>query len=70
MSETTEWQFSSVRMTVWIRIVGRVVIDAAPIVRKFIGQDVENLELWMMRQGIFRRSKLRTDLDQRLRSLK
>lgn len=48
-----EWQFSSERMTVLVVECEGVVTDAAPIVRRFIGQSVDRLESWMRRQGGF-----------------
>jgi hypothetical protein len=57
-SKTPEYQFSSLRMTVWLSVSDGVIQDAAPVVRKFIGQPAANLEAWMQRQGGFRKHYL------------
>ena len=53
---------SSRRMTVCVttepvpdinRMKRQIIIEAPPIVRKFIGQPLLNLVLWMRRQGGF-----------------
>ena len=51
---TTSWWLSSETMTVQVDEENDVVVDAAPIVRKFIGQPMINLVRWMKRQGGFR----------------
>ena len=55
----TEWWFSSEKMTVWVK-TGKhgIIIDGAPIIKKFSGQPLENLERWMKRQGGFKKEKL------------
>lgn len=58
MLTVEEYQFSSLRMTVWLSIGDGVIQDSAPIVRKFIGQPVVNLEAWMQKQGGFRKHHL------------
>lgn len=45
------FQFSTKAMTMLVVCQNGVIIKAAPIVRKFIGQPTDNLTLWMMRQG-------------------
>lgn len=52
------WWFSSSRMTFDVLVHGGVIIDAAPIARKFVGQPVTNLERWMRRQGGLRIERL------------
>jgi len=46
----TFW-LSSPRMTVRVRVRGKIIIDAAPVVRVFIGQPLPNLVQWLQRQG-------------------
>lgn len=53
----SKWWLSSRRMTVVVEEQGNLVVDAAPIVRKFIGQPLENLTRWMRRQGGYREHK-------------
>lgn len=48
---TISWWLSNQRMTVKVVLRDRVIIDAAPIVRKFIGQPFQNLVGWMKRMG-------------------
>jgi hypothetical protein len=52
------WQLSSRRMTVFVATENKVITDAAPVVRKFVGQPIDNLELWLSRQGGFERRQL------------
>lgn len=50
---------STVKMTFWARVDARgVVVDSAPIARKFIGQPFENLRGWLARQGGLRIERL------------
>lgn len=44
---------SSKRMTVLADVQDGLVVKAAPVVRKFIGQPLVNLVRWMKRQGGF-----------------
>lgn len=53
----SEWWLSSRRMTVVVEERDGIVVDAAPIVRKFIGQPLENLTRWMRQQGGYREHK-------------
>lgn len=46
-----ERQLSSPKMTVWIKTKGPMIIEAAPIVRKFVGQYWTDLLAWMRKQG-------------------
>lgn len=56
----THWWLSSERMTVLVALdERRVIVDAAPIVRRFIGQPASRLGDWMRRQGGFRLVRLR-----------
>ena len=51
----TEWHWlSSRRMTVGVRTENGLIVEAAPIVRKFIEQPLANLQGWMRRQGGYR----------------
>lgn len=46
------WWFSNDRMTFGVTTNGEhIIIDAAPIARKFIGQPLTNLAKWMKRMG-------------------
>ncbi len=47
---TYEWVFSTPKMTVWVREVDGMVVDCAPIVKRFIGQEVCALLGWLTRQ--------------------
>lgn len=56
---TTEWWWlSSEAMTVGVTTESRVIVRASPIVRRFIGQPLENLVRWMRGQGGFRMERL------------
>jgi len=47
-----EWWVSCDRFTVWVQVDERAVItDAAPIVRRFIGQPLQNLKRWANKFG-------------------
>jgi hypothetical protein len=50
MSERRYW-LSSLKMTVGATTVAGVITETAPITRKFVGQPLENLVVWMRRQG-------------------
>lgn len=56
---TQEWQLSSHRMTVFVATKNKTIVDAAPIVKKFVGQTIDRLEFWLSRQGGFERRQLR-----------
>jgi hypothetical protein len=47
------WWLSCSRFTVGVEIKDGVIVDAAPIVRKFIGQPTRNLGRWMRGIGGF-----------------
>ena len=47
----TDWWVSNPRMTFWVRTHDEVIIDAAPIARRFVGQPFRNLVRWMRRIG-------------------
>lgn len=49
---------STERMTVAVQVSDGLIRDAAPIVRKFIGQRPEALGAWMRKQGGFRAARL------------
>ena len=54
------WYLSSKQMTVGVETdkTGRIV-NSAPIVKKFIGQPLANLEVWMKKQGGYRKEELK-----------
>lgn len=53
------WWFSSNRMTVFVEVSeDGVVVQTAPVTRKFVGQPVANLERWMRKQGGFRKKEI------------
>lgn len=53
------WYYlSSTKMTVAVRVEGNRIVEAAPIVRRFLGQPPERLGIWMRRQGGFVAKKL------------
>jgi hypothetical protein len=46
------WWLSNSRMTVRVRTDdNHVIVETAPIVRKFRGQPLENLTRWLRRMG-------------------
>lgn len=45
------WWLSNEKMTVRVVTRGKIIIDAAPVVRKFIGQPFNNLAHWMNRMS-------------------
>jgi hypothetical protein len=57
------WWLSSNRMTVVVMTVEysgghEIITEAAPIVNKFVGQPLGNLERWMRKQGGFEKYRL------------
>ena len=54
------WWFSSLRMTVKVATRDGVIVEAAPIVRKFIGQRGQDLVAWMKTHGGFKWAQLET----------
>lgn len=56
------YRLSSEKMTVMVTVRGKaqVIITAAPVVRIFIGQRLDNLQRWMRRQGGFEQQELVT----------
>lgn len=49
------WWMSCTRMTVQVEIDNRqVIVQAAPVVRRFVGQHIERLADWMRTLGGFR----------------
>jgi hypothetical protein len=48
------WWLYTERMTVVVRVDNGLVVEAPPIVRKFIGQPQENLLRWLSFQPGFR----------------
>lgn len=50
--EQIEWFVSGEKMTLWVMTDNwRMIIDCAPIARKFIGQPLANLTRWMGKNG-------------------
>lgn len=49
MSRHKEWWVTSKRMTVWVQTRWNIITDAAPIVKCFIGQPLDNLLNWLMK---------------------
>lgn len=49
---------SSKKMTVLVDVQDGRITEAAPVVRKFIGQPLQNLIRWMRRQGGLRIEEL------------
>ena len=49
---TLTWRLSIPQMTVMVKTgEDRRIVEAAPIVRKFVGQPLDNLVQWMDRKG-------------------
>jgi hypothetical protein len=49
----TYW-LSTLKMTVYCETDNNgIIIESAPIIKKFIGKPLNNLELWMKKQGEF-----------------
>jgi hypothetical protein len=45
---------SSNKMTISADVEKGVIIETAPVARKFVGQPIQNLIRWMRKQGGFR----------------
>jgi hypothetical protein len=56
---TKEFWLSSEKMTFWCKTENEIIVDVAPIAKKFIGQDIRNLFRWMKKQGNFLWSELK-----------
>jgi hypothetical protein len=57
----TFW-LSSKKMTIGVDTDEKgIIIDSAPIVRKFRGQHIKNLVSWMRRQGGFKAKRIETE---------
>lgn len=55
----TSWWLSTEKMTVCVDIdENNIIINAAPIVKRFIGQPSKNLGNWLRKQPGFRMEKL------------
>jgi len=53
------WWLSNASMTVRVVVNERgTVVDAAPVVRKFVGQPLRNLTVWMNRRPGFRSERI------------
>ena len=44
--EQRDWWVSCPQFTVWARTSNGIILDSAPIVRRFIGQPLTNLIRW------------------------
>lgn len=53
-----EWWVSSKKMTFLVVTVDNIIIDSAPIGRKFVGQHLIKLLKWMQKQGDLKVEKL------------
>lgn len=58
MDELERWWLSSEKMTIAVTIKGGMVVESAPIARKFIGQPAKSLGAWMRKQGGFQAARL------------
>lgn len=47
------WYLSTERMTVAVRLTDGIVVEAPPIVRRFLGQPSRNLGAWLRKQPGF-----------------
>lgn len=52
--ESKEYWVSSLKMIFWVKTEDDVIIDSAPIGKKFIGQKFDKLKNWMEKQGDFK----------------
>jgi hypothetical protein len=46
-----KWRLSNEKMTVLVKTKNGIITEAAPIVRVFIGQPLDNLAVWMDKMG-------------------
>lgn len=58
MNQLESWWVSNRVMTFGVTVENGIIIETAPIARKFIGQPFDNLERWMMRLSHYRKEKL------------
>lgn len=50
---STTWRLSNRKMTVRVETdSNRKIVDAAPVIRRFIGQHLNNLVRWMQRVSV------------------
>ena len=55
LEQTKSLWFSSKKMTVFVGVdIDNVIIETAPITRKFVEQPAINLAKWMKKQGGFK----------------
>lgn len=55
MSKTNRYWLSSLRMTFDVKTdTNNIILDTAPIAKKFIGQPIKNLMRWMRKQRGFK----------------
>jgi hypothetical protein len=57
-SSVKHWWVSSKKITILVSSRDGVIVGAAPIARKFIGQPLKNLRHWMEKQGGFQVERL------------
>ena len=58
-----EFWLSTNRMTIWVKSENGIIVDAAPIARRFIGQPGKNLQAWLRKQGGFQWAELKKKPD-------
>lgn len=46
-----KWRLSNEKMTVLVKTKNGIITEAAPIVRVFVGQPLDNLAVWMDKMG-------------------
>ena len=52
------WWLSCSRFTIKAIVKSGVIVDAAPIVKRFVGQPLSNLRKWMISLGGFRSKEM------------
>ena len=58
-SDPIEWWVSSEKMTIFVRTdQWRMILECAPISKKFIGQPLANLTKWLGKSGAVRVERL------------
>lgn len=61
---TIIYWLSTTKMTVGVEVSNGIITQAAPIVRKFVGQPIDNLRRWMKRQPGYREALLAGNIEQ------
>jgi hypothetical protein len=46
-----KWRLSNEKMTVLVKTKNGIITEAAPIIRVFVGQPLDNLAVWMDKMG-------------------